>query len=226
MFSKEGYLDIKPQIKSVCFPKRGKFQVDLQDGRIIVMPVSAFPSLKKVPTKERNNWFLIGGGVSWNSCSEVIHIEQILGSFQKYTHDLLVIDDTPCHNEIGEALGVGGNIQMELLNRLDTLKKSLSENWDSEGGLPIEDEAYNNVRDAISNTSGYLLRHWNLFPAPNGTLMLSPKDSCVAGISIGNTDFSYAAYVSDDKQVKGKERFTKEAFQVVLSHIHNLLGYA
>ena len=88
MFNKEGYWDVKPQIKSVCFPKRGKFQVDLQDGRVIVMPTSAFPSLKKVPAKERGNWYLMGGGVSWDSCPEVIHIEQILGDYQKYDHEL------------------------------------------------------------------------------------------------------------------------------------------
>ena len=87
MFSKEGYWDVKPRIKSVCFPKRGKFQVDLQDGRVIVMPISAFPSLKKVPMKERGNWYLMGGGVSWDSCPEVIHIEQILGDYQKYGHE-------------------------------------------------------------------------------------------------------------------------------------------
>lgn len=87
MFNKEGYWDVKPQIKSVCFPKRGKFQVDLQDGRVIVMPISAFPSLKKVPMKERGNWYLMGGGVSWDSCPEVIHIEQILGDYQKYSHE-------------------------------------------------------------------------------------------------------------------------------------------
>jgi hypothetical protein len=87
MFNKEGYWDVKPQIKSVCFPKRGKFQVDLQDGRVIVMPISAFPSLKKVPMKERGNWYLMGGGVSWDSCPEVIHIEQILGDYQKYGHE-------------------------------------------------------------------------------------------------------------------------------------------
>ena len=78
---------MKPQIKSVCFPKRGKFQVDLQDGRVIVMHISAFPSLKKVPMKERGNWYLMGGGVSWDSCPEVIHIEQILGDYQKYGHE-------------------------------------------------------------------------------------------------------------------------------------------
>ena len=87
MFNKEGYWDVKPQIKSVCFPKRGKFQVDLQDGHVIVMPISAFPSLKKVPTKERGNWYLMGGGVSWDSCPEVIHVEQILGDYQKYGHE-------------------------------------------------------------------------------------------------------------------------------------------
>lgn len=78
---------MKPQIKSVGFPKRGKFQVDLQDGRVIVMPISAFPSIKKVPLKERGNWYLMGGGVSWDSCPEVIHIEQILGDYQKYGHE-------------------------------------------------------------------------------------------------------------------------------------------
>lgn len=87
MFTKEGYWDVVPRIKSISFPMRGKFQVDLHDGRSVVMPVSAFPSLKKVPAKERKNWYLIGGGVSWDSCPEVIHIEQILGDYNKFAHE-------------------------------------------------------------------------------------------------------------------------------------------
>jgi hypothetical protein len=87
MFNKEGYWDVEPRIKSVSFPRRGKFQVELQDGRIIIMPISAFPSIKKVPSKERANWYLMGGGVSWDSCPEVIHVEQILGDYQKYGHE-------------------------------------------------------------------------------------------------------------------------------------------
>ena len=79
----------KPKIKRLSFPKRGKFQVDLQDGRSVTMPISAFPSLKKVPMKERENWYLIGGGVTWDSCSEVIHIEQILGNYQNYAHEMV-----------------------------------------------------------------------------------------------------------------------------------------
>ena len=38
MYKKEGYWNVKPQIKRLSFPKRGKFQVDLQDGRSVVMP--------------------------------------------------------------------------------------------------------------------------------------------------------------------------------------------
>lgn len=88
MFIKEGYWDVIPQIKAVSFPQRGKWQVDFVDGRSIVMPVSAFPSLKRVPIKERKKWYLIGGGVTWDSCSEVIHIEQLLGDYQKFSHEV------------------------------------------------------------------------------------------------------------------------------------------
>ena len=87
MYKKEGYWDVKPRIKRLSFPKRGKFQVDLQDGRSVLMPISAFPSLKRMPAKERENWYLMGGGVTWDACSEVIHIEQILGNYQNYAHE-------------------------------------------------------------------------------------------------------------------------------------------
>lgn len=87
MFVKEGYWGITPEIKSLDFPKRGKFQVNLKDGRSILMPISAFPSIKKVPVSERSEWYLMGGGVTWDSCPEVIHIEQILGDYAKYNHE-------------------------------------------------------------------------------------------------------------------------------------------
>ncbi|MBQ0019087.1 MAG: DUF2442 domain-containing protein [Bacteroidales bacterium] len=87
MFTKEGYWNVVPQIKSVMFPIRGKWQVNLVDGRSVVMPISAFPCLKKVPVRERSQWYLMGGGVTWDSCPEVIHVEQILGDYQKYGHE-------------------------------------------------------------------------------------------------------------------------------------------
>lgn len=32
-------------------------------------------------------YFLLGGGVTWDSCPEVIHIEQILGNYVNYAHE-------------------------------------------------------------------------------------------------------------------------------------------
>ena len=86
MYKIEGYWDVVPKIKKVTFPLRGKMSVALEDGRIITVPISAFPSIKKVPVKERNKYFLTAGGFTWDSCPEVIHIEQILGNFSNYKH--------------------------------------------------------------------------------------------------------------------------------------------
>lgn len=82
----EGYWNTIPKIKKVNFPKRGKMEVCLDDGRQIIMPISAFPSVKKVPVTERKKWYLLGNGITWDSCPEVIHIEQILGNYQQYKH--------------------------------------------------------------------------------------------------------------------------------------------
>ena len=51
MYQNEGYWNVKPKIKAVSFQERGKFEVTLQDGRSITMPISAFPSMKEVPVK-------------------------------------------------------------------------------------------------------------------------------------------------------------------------------
>ena len=85
----DGFWDITPILKDVSFPKRGKIAVGLEDGRQIVMPLSFFPSIKKVPVKERKDWYLMGNGFTWDSCPEVIHIEQILGNYARYNHDTI-----------------------------------------------------------------------------------------------------------------------------------------
>ena len=83
----EGYWDVQPAIKKVTFPARGKLQVALEDGRQIIMPISAFPSIKKVPVRNRKKWYLMGGGFTWDECPEVIHVEQILGNYANYDHE-------------------------------------------------------------------------------------------------------------------------------------------
>ena len=42
-----------------------------------------FTAYHQYPVKERGNWYLMGGGASWDSCPEVIHIEQILDDYLK-----------------------------------------------------------------------------------------------------------------------------------------------
>lgn len=40
------------------------------------------------------HWYLMGGGVTWDSCPEVIHVEQILGNYQNYAHERQELSDT------------------------------------------------------------------------------------------------------------------------------------
>jgi hypothetical protein len=83
----EGYWNITPEIKTVSFSVRGRIKIELKDGRILLVPVSAFPSIKKLSMEDRKKWYRFGNGFSFENCDEVFHIEQILGNFQKYRHE-------------------------------------------------------------------------------------------------------------------------------------------
>lgn len=128
-------------------------------------------------------------------------------------------------NALTSALGDDYEIQSNLLQRLNILKSSLKSDWNGELDYPIEEKAYNNARTAILTTPSAMLKYWRLFPNPNGTLLLSPKNKSIAGISIGNEEFSYAAFVSEDKQISGKEPFNDKAFRAALVQIHRILEY-
>ena len=103
MYKKEGYWYKKEDINVLSnedeIKKNTKITIDGEEYSYFVEVhafdkvgkhsiVYSFPSLKKVPVKERKNWYLMGGGVTWDSCPEVIHIEQILGNFQNYSHEV------------------------------------------------------------------------------------------------------------------------------------------
>jgi len=88
----EGYLESTQKIKNISLPVRGKMHVSLTDGRVIIVPLSAFPSIQKLSTNEREKWFLIGGGISFDKSNDVIHIEQILGNYANYRHEKQTVD--------------------------------------------------------------------------------------------------------------------------------------
>lgn len=84
----DGYFNVKPKIKKLSFEQRGKMTVFLEDGRVITVPLSAFPSIKKIPASKRKDYYLLGKDVfSWDCTNEVFHIEQILGCFDYYGHE-------------------------------------------------------------------------------------------------------------------------------------------
>ena len=49
----EGYLNKKPIIKKITFTQPGKFDLHLKDGRIVTVPVSIFPDIKKLTPAQR-----------------------------------------------------------------------------------------------------------------------------------------------------------------------------
>ncbi len=81
----EGLYKIKPAIKKIDFVERGKFKIELKDGRVILVPIGFFPSIKKLNKLQRNKWYIIDDQMfSFEASDEVFHIEQVLGKENEY----------------------------------------------------------------------------------------------------------------------------------------------
>jgi len=83
----EGIISIKPTIKKLDFSNRGKMSVYLDDGRIIIVPLSFFPSIKSLNSKKKEGWYILNGDMfSFDECKEVFHVEQVLGKEKEYSY--------------------------------------------------------------------------------------------------------------------------------------------
>ncbi len=86
----DGLRKIKPLIKRINFPVKGKMTVILADGRDITVPLQYFPSIKKLNTSQREKWYVLDGEMfSFDDCNEVFHIEQILGKENLYKYNFI-----------------------------------------------------------------------------------------------------------------------------------------
>ena len=84
---KEGAIGIRPVIDRINFEHRGKMSIYLEDGRTIIIPLSLFPSIKKLNEAQRKKYHISDGQIIiFNNCDEVFHIEQFLGSEQEYRY--------------------------------------------------------------------------------------------------------------------------------------------
>ena len=83
----EGFLKVKPTIKKLGFEQRGKMSIYLKDGRIIVVPVASFPSIKKLKEMDRKRYQIIDNELfTFDKTSEVFHVEQVLGKENSYAY--------------------------------------------------------------------------------------------------------------------------------------------
>lgn len=178
---------------------------------------------QKIGNKQRHQVRLYFGGVSL--------LPAFMISYATVCYDNATADFVSDDIEIAERTELvqcltTDYVKHQYLRRLEKLKVSLHRGWNGEDDLPIEEKSYQNAKAALSATPAEMLQRWNLFPVSNGTLQLSPIERDIAGISIGNDRFSYAAYVSDEKQLEGEMPFSVENFSNVLRKIHAILGYA
>lgn len=83
----EGVIGIKPEIKKIIWEENSLMDIYLKDGRIISVPVKLLPSAKKVKRDDRKHSQIINGNMfTWSTCSEVFHIEQVLGKERDYAY--------------------------------------------------------------------------------------------------------------------------------------------
>ena len=81
----EGLIGMRPELKKIGF-ERGKMHLYLIDGRVVIVPLSFFPSIKKLTTHQRLKWQIINKeGFTFFDCNEVFHIEQVFGKEKDYS---------------------------------------------------------------------------------------------------------------------------------------------
>jgi len=87
---KEGAIGLTPVIDKLKFEQKGKISIYLEDGRILIVPLSLFPSIKKLNDSQRKKYHISDGQIIlFKDCDEVFHIEQFLGSEQKYRYSVV-----------------------------------------------------------------------------------------------------------------------------------------
>ena len=76
----KGYSDTLPKIKALQF-KSADMHLLLADGRIIIVPLSKFPSIKKLSSSEKKKYHIMAGvGFDFDGSDEVYHISDFLGA--------------------------------------------------------------------------------------------------------------------------------------------------
>lgn len=114
----------------------------------------------------------------------------------------------------------------KMLGKLSNfLCKLNKEGWDGYNAFPIERDSYLNARKIVMDTPDSILRLWNVFPSPNGTISFEFKEREIAAMSVGNKDFSYVAMKESGDSIMEQREFNIDKAVEALIAMSNLFGY-
>lgn len=119
-------------------------------------------------------------------------------------------------------LNLDAEIKERLISRLMHFKNEFKKGWNGNAELPMEEQSVSNALAAVEATSAEEFAKWTVFPSPNGTILFSPTDNLIAGISVGNDEFSYAAIGNRGQEIKGNEGFSVSSFKLALHLINSM----
>jgi hypothetical protein len=113
-----------------------------------------------------------------------------------------------------------------MLSRLKHFFTNLSDDgWNGYGARPIEHASYSNAVEIVRATPNSVLRLWNVFPSPNGTISFEFKERKIAAMSVGNDDFSYIAIDDEGKSIQNQLNFNVGEATAALANMCTFLGY-
>jgi hypothetical protein len=85
----EGFVAVEPIIDRVSFARKGFITLYLQDGRILMSPLSNFPSIEALAPAQRRKLSIVDDQLlMFQDSNEIFHIEQFLGREQYYRYKI------------------------------------------------------------------------------------------------------------------------------------------
>jgi len=181
---------------------------------------------KEVPTSNHgvHDWALRFCVFSSIACSFVFNNDsEAAQSFESETPCIQISNAANLSDQVALAseLNKNAEIKERLISRILKFKDELQDGWNGNAELPIEALSVENALAAVNATPSEEFEKWTVFPSSNGTILFSPIDNFIAGISIGNDEFSYAAIGLAGQEIKGKESFSVKSFKLAIRLINS-----
>ena len=87
MKNPEGFVAVEPVIERVTFGRKGFITLYLGDGRILMSPLTKFPSIEVLTPVQRRKLSIVDDQLLlFQDTDEIFHLEQFLGREQQYRY--------------------------------------------------------------------------------------------------------------------------------------------